>query len=141
MRKRTLQLVLLISFLGVALSCGDSDDTVDSNWSGSYNMSQELGGVSGTLSFVVTGSDTVFCFTFSGQAAPYSTSCGNSATGGFPVNGLQFSIPLTTAQGSFTLQGQFASSTQASGEVVGPGSSMSTVLTWTAAETSKGSAQ
>lgn len=127
---------LLVVVLGVALCC-DSDDTISTTWSGTYTISEDFGGGSGTLGFIVTASDTVFCFTFLGSASSYSTSCQNPATGGFPINGLQFSIPLTTSQGTFTLEGQFTSSTQANGKIVGPAASPDTVLNWTATETSK----
>lgn len=133
---RTLLCLGLALLMGATTHC-DSDDTVNATWNGSYRMSDSFGGGSGNLSFVVTGSDDIFCFMFSGSASAYSTSCNNGSQG-FPVNNLQFSIPLTTSQGTFTLQGKFLSSTQASGEVTGPGGSSETVLTWAASETSTG---
>lgn len=125
----------LVLVSGVTLCC-DSDDTKSTTWSGAYTISDNFGGGSGALSFIVTDSDSVFCFTFSGKASSYSTSCNNPGTGGFPINSLQFSIPLTTSEGTFTLTGQFASSPEATGKIVGPPGSPETVLTWTATDTS-----
>jgi hypothetical protein len=134
---RALACLLVIVFLGATLHC-DSDNTVNSMWMGSYKFSEGSGEGSGGVTFVVTASNGVFCFVFSGSAAIYSTSCGNSVTQSVPINGLQFSIPLTTSQGTFTLEGQFFSSTQASGQVVGPDNTSDAVLTWTATETQVG---
>jgi len=133
--QRLLMSFLLIWILAPALHC-DSDETVSTSWSGTYTPSDGSADGSGTLSFEVTASDTIYCFVFTGSASVYSTSCQNPASGSFPINGLQFSIPVTTSQGAFTLKGQFASSTQASGEIVGSDDSTDVVLTWAAHETS-----
>jgi hypothetical protein len=134
---RTLAWFLVIISLGATLHC-DSDDTVNSMWTGTYKFSDTSGDATGSVTFVVTASNDIFCFVFSGSAAIYSTPCGNSVTQSVPINGVQFSVPLTTSQGSFTLNGQFLSSTQASGQVVGPGDTSDAVLTWTATETQVG---
>lgn len=134
---RVLACFFLVTCLAATLHC-DSDDTVSSTWAGTYKFSQASDDGTGSLSFVVTPSDGIFCFIFSASAAVYSTSCGNSVTQSFPINGVQFSIPLTTSQGTFTLEGQFISSTQASGQIVGPDNSSDEVLSWTAAETQVG---
>jgi hypothetical protein len=134
---RVLVCALVVMCLAATLHC-DSDDTVSSTWSGSYKSSGASADDSGSVNFVVTPSDGIFCFVFSGSATVYSTSCGNPTTQSFPINGVQFSIPLTTTQGTFTLEGQFLSSTQASGQVVGPDNASGEVLSWTASETQVG---
>jgi hypothetical protein len=134
---RVLACSLVVMCLAATLHC-DSDDTVSSTWSGTYKSSGASADDSGSVNFVVTPSDGIFCFVFSGSATVYSTSCGNSTTQSFPINGVQFSIPLTTTQGTFTLEGQFISSTQASGQVIGPDNTSEAVLTWTATETQVG---
>jgi hypothetical protein len=122
----------LVLVLGATLSC-DSDTNTGSMWSGTYSVPDEFGGGSGTVNFVVEANDTIFCFTFSGTQSGYSTACDNPATDSFPVNNNQFSIPLTTSQGTFTLKGRFKSSTQATGDILGPSSSDAVpVLNWTA---------
>lgn len=131
--RRAMLCSFFVILLGMTLHC-DSDETLSSMWAGTYKFSDGSGGATGSLSFVVTGSDSIFCFVFSGSANIYSTSCNNSATENFPINGLQFSIPLTTSQGTFTLEGQFLSNTQASGQVVRPDNSSDTVLNWAASE-------
>jgi hypothetical protein len=124
----------ILLMLGVTLSCGD-ESTSGTQWSGTYSVPAEFGGGSGTANFVVESNDTIFCFKFSGSQSGYSTACNNPAADGFPLNGNQFSIPVSTAQGTFTLEGQFSTSNQATGDVLGPADSHDTapVLNWTAA--------
>jgi hypothetical protein len=128
---RLLPGLLMLASCAGTLGC-EGDETVSTVWSGSYNVSDEFGGGSGTVTFVVTAQDTVFCFSFSGNESAYSTSCQTAASGGFPINNNQFSIPLQTSQGAFILQGRFASSTRASGGIIGTDDPQQTVLTWSA---------
>ena len=128
--------LLLLLVLGVTVSCGDDTDN-GTSWSGSYSVPEELGGGSGAVRFTVESNNTIFCFKFSGGAEGYSTACNNSGTENFPINGNQFSIPVSsTGQGTFTLQGQFPTSNHASGEVMAPSGSggMISVLSWTASQ-------
>jgi hypothetical protein len=134
--KRALILLLLVLVLGVAVGCGDDTDN-GTSWSGTYSVTEEFGGGSGAVSFTVESNNTIFCFKFSGGAAGYSTACNDSGTDSFPINGNQFSISVSsTAQGTFTLQGQFPTSNHASGDVMGPSGSggMISVLSWTASQ-------
>jgi hypothetical protein len=135
--KRPLLALLLVLLLQVMLSCDGDDDSSSTTWSGTYTVPDDLGGGSGTVSFLVESNDTIFCFKFSGSQSVYSTACNNPATESFPINGNQFSIPVTSmGQGAFTLTGQFtSSSTQATGNIRGPAGSDDShpVLSWSAA--------
>jgi len=135
---RCLVALTLLALLLVTVNC-DNDTTNGTTWSGTYTVSDESGGGSGTVSFFVESNDTVYCFKFSGSQSAYSTACNNPATDSFPINGSQFSIPVSSAGGgAFVLEGQFTSSaTHATGEIVASPASDNTlpVLSWTAAET------
>ena len=134
---RALLALLLVLFLQIMLSCDGDDDSSSTTWNGTYTVPADLGGGSGTVSFLVESNDSIFCFKFSGSQSGYSTACNNPATDGFPINGNQFSIPVTSmGQGAFTLTGQFtSSSTQATGNILGPTGSDDAlpVLSWSAA--------
>jgi hypothetical protein len=123
----------LLLLLEMTLSCGE-DDSSGTKWGGTYSVPDEFGGGSGTVSFFVESNDTIFCFKLSGAQSGYSTACNTPAADGFPFNGTQFSIPVSTDQGTFTLEGQFTSSNQAAGEILPSSSSqdMVPVLNWTA---------
>jgi hypothetical protein len=123
----------LLLLLEVTVSCGE-DDSSGTKWGGTYSVPAEFGGGSGTVSFVVENNDSIFCFKLSGAESGYSTACNNPGTDGFPLNGTQFSIPVPVGQGTFTLEGQFTSSTQAAGEITPSSGSrdMVPVLNWTA---------
>ena len=126
--------LLLVSVWGSSTSC-DSDPSGATTWQGTYSVADQFGGGSGTVSFFVNDNDTIFCFTFSGTQSSFSTPCGNPGTDSFTINSNQFSIPVSTDQGTFLLKGQFNSSTStpATGDVVGPTGSNDVVLTWSAA--------
>jgi hypothetical protein len=126
-------LAALLLLLAVTVSCGE-DDSSGTKWSGTHSVPDEFGGGSGTVSFVVESNDSIFCFKLSGAESGYSTACNNPAADGFPLKGKQFSIPAPVGQGTFTLEGQFTSSTQAAGEILPSSSSrdMVPVLNWTA---------
>jgi hypothetical protein len=134
--KRALMALLLVSVWGSNTSC-DSDPSGATTWQGTYSVSDQFGGGSGTVSFFVADNDTIYCFTFSGTQSNFSTPCGNPGTDSFPINGNQFSIPVSTDHGTFLLEGQFTSSTStsppATGDIIGPGGSNEVVLTWAAA--------
>lgn len=134
--KWALMSLLLVSAWGSNTGC-DSDPSAATTWHGTYSVSDQFGGGSGTVSFFVADNDTIYCFTFSGTQSDFSTPCGNPGTNSFPINGNQFSIPVSTDQGTFLLEGQFTSSTStsppATGNIVGPGGSAEVVLTWSAA--------
>lgn len=132
--KRALMGLLLVSAWGSSTSC-DSDPSAATTWHGTYSVSDQFGGGSGIVSFFVADNDTIYCFTFSGTQSDFSTPCGNPGTDSFPINSNQFSIPVSTAQGTFLLKGQFTSSTStpATGDITGPGGSNEVVLTWSAA--------
>ncbi len=123
----------LLLLLVVTISCGE-DDSSGTKWGGTYSVPDEFGGGAGTVSFVLESNDEIFCFKFSGAQSSYSTACNNLAADGFPFNGRQFSIPVSTGHGTFTLEGQFTSSTQATGDILESSSSpaMVPVLNWTA---------
>jgi len=135
--KRALIALLLVLLMQIMLSCDGDDNDSSTTWSGTYSVPDELGGGSGTVSFIVESDDTIFCFKFSAGQSGYSTACNNPATDGFPINGNRFSIPVTSmGQGAFTLTGQFtSSSTRATGNVLGPAGSDDAlpVLSWSAA--------
>ena len=133
--KRTLIALSLILLVEVTISCGSgSGSSSGTTYGGTYSVSDEFGGGSGTVSFILENNYTIFCFTFSGHESSYSTACKNPATDSFPINGNQFSIPITTAQGTYTLEGQFTSSVQAAGDLLAPPGSHDAlpVLNWTA---------
>jgi hypothetical protein len=123
---------VLFLLLAATTSC-DGDDPNGTTWGGTYNVPDEFGGGSGTVSFVVQSNDTIYCFQFSGSQSIYSTPCNGLASNGFPISGNQFSIPLSVpGQGSFTLKGEFTpSSNQATGEIVRSSDAVP-VLEWTA---------
>lgn len=131
--KRAAMALLLVSAWGSATSC-DSDPSGTTTWQGTYSVSDQFGGGSGNVSFLVADNDTIYCFTFSGTQSSFSTPCGNPGADSFPINNNQFSIPVSTDQGTFKLEGQFTSSTStpATGDIVGPGSTNEVVLTWSA---------
>jgi hypothetical protein len=113
-------------------SC-DSDDRNGTAWSGAYNVPDELGGGSGTVSFLVESNDTIDCFQFSWSQAIYSAPCHGLAGNRSPIRGNHCSIPLSVpGRGTFTLKGEFVSSAnRATGEIVGSGDTVP-VLKWTA---------
>jgi hypothetical protein len=123
----------LLLLLVVTISCGE-DDSSGTKWGGTYGVPDEFGGGFGSVSFVVESNDEIFCFKFSGAQSSYSTACNNPAADGFPFYGTQFSIPVSTGHGTFTLEGQFISSTQATGDILESSSSPAIVpvLNWTA---------
>jgi hypothetical protein len=144
--KKTLSGLSLVVAFSTILSCGSSNSNSQSSnniYSGHWAGFEELPSGPGALNFQVQSNGTVFCFGFvdpNNLSGTLDTGCSDGVLESFPIAGSSFSLPMTTYNpggnrgdsGTFSLTGQFTSSTQATGTVVVMSGNTPNTYNWTA---------